>query len=94
MGPAGEASLMRVSNWRARHNARARQAYEAIRGAASADERAAAIARLDAKDWKGQRVYRLTCHADFGRGPHDQFVPEGLLWSLIDLRAWRCPFHQ
>jgi hypothetical protein len=33
--------------------------------------------------WRGQRVYRLRCSGDYGRGPHDQFVPVGLLWALI-----------
>ncbi len=84
---------MRVASWRDRHTARARAAFVAIRGEAEAERRAAAIAALESKDWRGRRVYRLRCRADFGRGPHDQFVPEGLLWALIDLGAWRCPFH-
>jgi hypothetical protein len=85
---------MRVSTWRDRHTARAREAFVEFRGEAAALDRAVAIARLETKVWRGQPVYRLTCQATFGRGPHDQFVPEGLLWALIDLGWWQCPFHR
>lgn len=85
---------MRVSNWQQKHNERAKRAFIEYCGDVAAVQRAAQIATLDSKVWRGQVVYRLTCHADFGKGPHDQFVPEGLLWALIDLRGWRCPFHK
>lgn len=84
---------MRVSSWRERHNDRSRRAFLTDYGARLTYARAKQIHALPSKLWKGQRVYPLTCNADFGRGPHMQFVPEGLLWALIDLRAWRCPFH-
>jgi hypothetical protein len=57
-------------------------------------ERRVTIARLESKIWNGQRVYRLTCGADFGRGPHVHWVPEYILWSLIDVTRYRCPFHR
>ncbi len=81
-------------HWQAAQTDRARRAFATVRTRAETTRRAAEIATLDAKDWHGQRVFRLTCRADFGKGPHDQFVPEGLLWSLIDLRVYRCPFHR
>lgn len=56
-------------------------------------QRAAAIAALPQKDWRGLPVYQVRCSGDFGRGPHDVWLPEYVLWSLIDLRAYRCPFH-
>ncbi len=84
---------MRVASWKDRHTARARRAFEVSRGTMAAVWRAREIAALDSKLWRGQRVYRLTCRAEFGCGPHDQWVPEGLLWTLIDLRMWRCAFH-
>jgi hypothetical protein len=85
---------MRVYSEREWHVERARAAFESARGPMEVARRAAAIAELEQKTWNGRVVYRLRCHADFGRGPHDQFVPEGLLWALIDLRAYRCPFHR
>lgn len=82
---------MRVAGWNDHHTARARQAFIDTCGPEATARRTAGIAALDAKDWHGRRVYRLTCHADFGKGPHDQFVPEGLLWALMDLSWWQCP---
>lgn len=58
------------------------------------EERRAAIARLDSKDWKGVRLYLVRCDGDFGRGPHDQWIPEYILWSLIDVTRYRCPYHR
>jgi hypothetical protein len=84
---------MDVISWKARHNARARATFAEASTPDAVSRRLREIAALDTKDWRGRRLYRLTCAADFGRGPHDQFVPEGLLWTLIDLRHYRCPFH-
>lgn len=56
-------------------------------------QRAAEIAALPTKDWKGSPVYQLRCAGDFGRGPHDVWLPAYVLWSLIDLRHYRCPYH-
>lgn len=58
------------------------------------EERRAAIARVESKLWAGVRVYRVRCDGDFGRGPHDHWVPEYILWSLIDVTRYRCPFHR
>jgi hypothetical protein len=73
---------------------RARAAFVEIRGAAAVPTRAREIARLPAKSWRGVRVYAMTCEGPFGRGPHVQFVPEYVLWSLISLRHFFCPYHR
>jgi hypothetical protein len=74
--------------------ARTRRHFLELRGAGDFAKRQAEIARLPSKDWNGVRVYGLWCYGDYGQGPHAQFVPEYLLWSLIGLDGWRCPHHQ
>lgn len=56
--------------------------------------RRAEIERLESKDWRGGRVFRVHCDGPYGRGPHDHWVPEYILWSLIDVTRYRCPFHR
>jgi hypothetical protein len=73
--------------------ARARAAFVELRGEAEAARRAAEIQQLPIVQWRGRTLYTLRCRADFGRGPHDVNVPEHVPWSLIDLRAFRCPYH-
>lgn len=65
-----------------------------LRGLADAHRRTAAIAQLPQKRWRGARVYAIVCRADFGIGPHVQWVPAYVLWSLIDLRGFCCPYHR
>lgn len=72
---------------------RAKALYLAERGMLSALDRQAEIDALPAVEWKGKPLRTLRCHGTSGKGPHDCNVPEGLLWSLMDLRAWRCPYH-
>lgn len=55
--------------------------------------RAAVIAALPHKAWREHTVYRIQCSGDFGRGPHEVWLPEYILWSLIDLQHYRCPYH-
>lgn len=74
--------------------ARARAAFRQVRGIHDTRRRAAAIARLPRKRWRGVQVYAIDCDGDFGRGPHRLWVPEYVLWSLIDLRHFLCPFHR
>lgn len=62
--------------------------------ATAAEERRAQIKLLASKQWKGSRVYRVQCDGDFGKGPHVMWVPERILWSLIDPRVYRCAFHR
>jgi hypothetical protein len=52
------------------------------------------IAQLPVVLWRGQVLRTVRCQGDFGRGPHDYHVPESLLWSLIDIRAFRCAYHR
>ena len=78
----------------ARRAARARNAFVKVRGLAATQVREAEIARLPRVDWKGRPHYTLRCHGMSGKGPHDVNVPEALCWALIDLRAFRCPYHK
>lgn len=55
--------------------------------------REAEIAELPTVDWKGKRLYKLRCTGVSGKGPHLVNVPEALLWHLISLKTYRCPFH-
>lgn len=58
------------------------------------EARRLAIAALASKPWGGMLVYRVSCDGDFGGGPHDQWIPEYILWSLIDVTRYRCPYHR
>lgn len=54
------------------------------------EQRARDIDALPTVEWKGRTLYTLKCD---GPWPHLVHVPEHQLWHLIDLRAFRCPFH-
>lgn len=56
--------------------------------------RAIEIAQLPVKDWRGRAVFRIMCEGPFGRGPHENWVPEHLLWNLLDLGHYCCPYHR
>lgn len=71
----------------------AREAFVEMCGPARAFIRQHQINQLKTVEWKGKTLYALRCHGTSGKGPHDTNVPESLLWSLIDLRAFRCPYH-
>ena len=73
--------------------AKAKRAFRTGAGTARAVQRAHGIAALPSKKWRGERVYALRCEADFGKGPHVMHVSAGVLWSLLSLKRWRCPFH-
>ena len=82
--------------WRARRDARlAARARRAFRREFPRREwiRAVQIAGLQRKQWRGRTLYGLTCRAEYGKGPHPMFVPEHVLWSLLDLRHYRCVYH-
>ena len=55
--------------------------------------RSAEIAALPRVVWRGRTLYTLRCNGTTGKGPHDVNVPERLLWNLIELRAFVCPYH-
>lgn len=73
--------------------ARCRAAFVEFYGEHAAAERQRQIDQLPVVDWRGQRMHTLRCHGTTGRGPHDYNVPTALLWALIDLRRFVCPFH-
>jgi len=73
---------------------RLRQAFVDAYGEAAATVRQQQIDQLPVVDWKGKTLRTLRCLGPYGQGPHTQNVPEYLLWSLIDLRVWLCPFHR
>ena len=70
-----------------------RAAYLDIAGPERTEERAAEIASLPTVEWRGRILRTIRCTGTTGRGPHDMHVPESLLWSLIDLGRYRCPYH-
>jgi len=51
------------------------------------------IAALPVVTWKGRTLRTLRCHGTSGKGPHNVNVPEALLWSLIAIDHWCCPYH-
>lgn len=74
--------------------ARAVDAFVEIRGESGMRQRAEGIAALASKEWRGTRVFEVRCEGPYGRGPHVQWVPERVLWGLIDLSHFLCPFHR
>ena len=63
-------------------------------GDAEAERRATAIATLPRVEWRGRTLYTIRCLGDFGHGPHDMHVPASLLWSLINVHHFFCPYHR
>jgi hypothetical protein len=78
----------------ARQTARARGLFVEVRGQANEQQRADEIANLPRIEWKGKVLHEIRCRGDYGRGPHLVNVSEQVLWCLIDLRHFRCPFHR
>lgn len=78
----------------ARQTARARAAFVEIRGQADAVVRAQQIAALPTVVWRGHTLYTLRCDGGYGRGPHQLNVREQVLWSLMTLGVFHCPFHR
>jgi hypothetical protein len=73
--------------------ARARAAFAVWRPGEQA-ERERAIRSLPTKLWKGRPVFQIRCHGTRGKGPHDVWVPEAMLWASIDpFRRWCCVYH-
>ena len=87
------ASLLRT--WDRTGDASLRKARAAFAQYGTRDiaERQAQIDALPVVEWKGRRLRTIRCHGTTGKGPHDVHVPEAVLWALIDLRAFRCPYH-
>lgn len=89
---------MRINRSRAAHYertlARARACFLELRGPSEVPVRAAEIAARPSKIWNGVPVFELYCEGPFGRGPHVQWVPEYVLWGLISLEHFLCPYHR
>lgn len=68
-------------------------AFLECREMVDAFQRAEQIESLPVVQWKGRTLYTIRCQGTRGKGPHDCHVPERILWSLIDFRAFRCAFH-
>lgn len=73
--------------------ARMRGYFTDLRGVDGAAQREQEIAALPSKDWRGKPVHLIRCHGDYGKGPHDVWLPPYLLWSLLGLTRYRCPYH-
>lgn len=70
----------------------AKEAFAAVRPG-GVGRRSAEIAALPVVKWKGRVLRALRCCGTTGKGPHTVNVPEALLWSLMDLGGYRCPYH-
>ena len=77
----------------AKQTERARGQFREFYGTQREAIRAAEIDAFPSVEWKGKRLRTFRCHGIRGKGPHAVNVPESLLWALIDLRMWCCPFH-
>ena len=73
---------------------RMRSAFEAEYGREARQLRERQIAELPAAEWRGQPLRTVACDGDYGRGPHQQNIPEYILWTLLDVKVYRCPFHR
>lgn len=68
-------------------------AYAQFMGRAATEGRWRAIEALPRAEWRGRHLRSLRCHGVSGKGPHIVNVPESLLWALISLDRYLCPFH-
>lgn len=62
-------------------------------GVAFARQRAREIRALPSREWKGQRLRTARCWGTRGKGQHVVHLPESLLWSLIAIEGYCCPYH-
>lgn len=62
-------------------------------GEARAAVREQDIAALPTIMWKGRMLYTVRCQGTSGKGAHDVNVPLGLVWHLVSLRSFYCPYH-
>ena len=73
---------------------RMRRLFVELRGEVDARFRELEIGALPVVEWKGAKLRTLRCNGSTGKGPHLVHVPEGVLWALIDFRAYRCVYHE
>ena len=70
-----------------------KQQFQELLGEAATRRRAIDIAMLPKVEFKGRELSTIECEGPFGAGAHKVNVPDTLLWNLMDLRHFRCPFH-
>ncbi len=66
---------------------------KAFIGAECAAVRQREIDALPTVDWKGRTLYTLICCGTSGKGSHIVNVPLAMVWHLISLRRYFCPYH-
>lgn len=74
--------------------ARCRKAFRELNGEDEEVRRDAEIRSLDSKFWNGRKVFRVMCRGEFGKGNHEMWVEEWILWNLMSLDAFKCSFHR
>lgn len=62
-------------------------------GSVRAAKRQQEIDALPMVVWKGRTLYSLECQGTSGRGHHIVNVPLMMVWHLISLRRFFCPWH-
>ena len=72
----------------------AQEFFSGYLGKAEHADREAEIEGLPTVEWKGRILRTVRCTGTTGKGPHDYNVPEAVLWSLMDLTRFLCPFHR
>ena len=76
-----------------RQDRRARSTARLMMGRDWFARRAAEVAALPERQWKGRTLRTIRCCGVSGRGPHDVHAPLALLWQLISLTDYLCPYH-
>lgn len=72
---------------------RAEVTARAAMGRAWWARRRAEIAALPVVVWKGTALRTILCHGTSGRGSHRVNVPAALLWQLVAVEDYFCPYH-
>ena len=77
-----------------RHVIRAARAHKIARGDDGLRQRLAEIRGMPSKRWNGHKVYLKWCDGDFGKAPHELWVPSNLLLSLLSVNFYLCAWHR
>ena len=71
----------------------ARRLFVEVRWVDGFEQRVREIEALPVVEWKGRTLRTVRCHGTTGKGPHDVHLAESRLWCLMDLRGFRCAYH-
>ena len=72
-----------------------RRIFSEFYGVKAEMQRTREITDKPSKVWRGRTVYLMRCEGDFGKGPHDMWIEEHWLWSLVSIQSgFLCPFHR